>query len=58
MKSFCRFPSEQCQALDACSGAGAAFVYPAHTFAAYVFDGIVGESVGDWAACPICHELI
>jgi hypothetical protein len=28
------------------------------TFAAYVFDGIVGESVGDWAACQTCHGLI
>lgn len=43
---------------DFCSSPDVAFVYPARNFAAYVFDGIVGESVGDWAACPICHELI
>jgi hypothetical protein len=43
---------------DFCSSPDVAFVYPARTFAAYVFDGIVGESVGDWAACPTCHELI
>jgi hypothetical protein len=43
---------------DFCSNPDVAFVYPARTFAAYLFDGIVGESVGDWAACPICHGLI
>jgi hypothetical protein len=43
---------------DFCSSPDVAFVYPARTFAAYVFDGIVGESVGDWAACPNCHGLI
>jgi hypothetical protein len=43
---------------DFCSSPEVAFVYPARTFAAYVFDGIVGESVGNWAACPTCHELI
>jgi hypothetical protein len=43
---------------DFCSSPDVAFVYPARTFAAYVFDGIVGESVGDWAACPTCHGLI
>ena len=43
---------------DFCSSPDVAFVYPARTFAAYVFGGIVGESVGDWAACPTCHGLI
>lgn len=43
---------------DFCSSPDVAFVYPARTFAAYVFDGIVGESVGDWAACSTCHGLI
>jgi hypothetical protein len=43
---------------DFCSSPDVAFVYPARTFAAYLFDGIVGESVGNWAACPTCHELI
>lgn len=43
---------------DFCSSPDVAFVYPARNFAAYVFDGIVGESVGDWAACPTCHGLI
>ena len=27
-------------------------------FLAYVIAGIAGESVGDWAACRICHALI
>jgi hypothetical protein len=43
---------------DFCSNPNVTWVYPARTFAAYVFEGIVGESVGDWAACPICHGLI
>ena len=43
---------------DFCSSPNVAWVYPARTFAAYVFEGIVGESVGDWAACRICHGLI
>lgn len=43
---------------DFCSSPNVTWVYPARTFAAYVFEGIVGESVGDWAACPICHGLI
>lgn len=43
---------------DFCSSPNVTWVYPARTFAAYVFDGIVGESVGDWAACAICHGLI
>jgi hypothetical protein len=43
---------------DFCSSPNVTWVYPARTFAAYIFEGIVGESVGDWAACPICHSLI
>lgn len=43
---------------DFCSSPNVTWVYPARTFAAYVFEGIVGGSVGDWAACPICHGLI
>lgn len=43
---------------DFCSSPNVTWVYPARTFAAYVFEGIVGESVGDWAACSICHGLI
>jgi hypothetical protein len=43
---------------DFCSSPNVTCVYPARTFAAYVFEGIVGESVGDWAACPICRGLI
>lgn len=43
---------------DFCSSPNVTWVYPARTFAAYVFEGIVGESVGDWAACPICHGFI
>lgn len=43
---------------DFCSSPDVAFVYPARTFAACSFDGIVGESVGDWAACPTCRGLI
>jgi hypothetical protein len=25
---------------------------------AYAIAGVVGQSVGDWAACRTCHELI
>jgi hypothetical protein len=48
----------QCCICDFCSVPHVAWRYPAHTFAAYVVAGIVGESVGDWAACPTCHALI
>ena len=27
-------------------------------FHGYVAGGVVGESVGDWAACQECHQLI
>lgn len=43
---------------DFCSEPHVAWRYPACTFAAYVTAGIIGESVGDWAACPTCHQLI
>lgn len=43
---------------DFCSALDVAWRYPAHTFVAYVVAGVVGESVGDWAACPVCHGLI
>src|SRR5215210_1965108 len=43
---------------DFCSEPGVTWCYPAHNFLAYAVAGIVGESVGDWAACRICHGLI
>lgn len=43
---------------DFCSAPDVAWRYPARSFAAYIVAGIVGESVGDWAACPACHALI
>jgi hypothetical protein len=43
---------------DFCSEPSVVFRYPARSFVAYVEAGITGESVGDWAACPTCHELI
>ncbi len=43
---------------DFCSEPKVTWRYPARSFDAYIFAGIVGESVGDWAACPICHSLI
>lgn len=47
-----------CGICDFCSSPDVAWRYPARTFAAYIVAGIVGESVGDWAACPACHALI
>jgi hypothetical protein len=35
-----------------------AWRYPAQNFVAYAVEGVVGESVGDWAACCNCHRLI
>jgi hypothetical protein len=32
--------------------------YPAQNFVAYAVAGVVGQSVGDWAACTACHALI
>jgi hypothetical protein len=43
---------------DFCSEPSVIFRYPAQSFVAYVAAGIAGESVGDWAACAICHQLI
>lgn len=43
---------------DFCSAPNVAWRYPAHSFVAYVVAGVVGESVGDWAACRVCHALI
>ena len=43
---------------DFCSDPHVVWRYPAESFVAYAVAGIVGESVGDWAACRICHELI
>jgi hypothetical protein len=43
---------------DFCSEPSVVFRYPAQSFVAYVAAGIAGESVGDWATCAICHQLI
>ena len=43
---------------DFCSEPQVVWRYPAQSFLAYVIAGIAGESVGDWAACRICHALI
>jgi hypothetical protein len=43
---------------DFCSVPSVIFRYPAQSFVAYIAAGIAGESVGDWAACSICHGLI
>jgi len=43
---------------DFCSSPEVVWRYPAHNFIAYVIGDIAGQSVGDWAACPICHGLI
>ncbi|MCW5979600.1 MAG: hypothetical protein KIT09_16095 [Bryobacteraceae bacterium] len=43
---------------DFCSEPNVAWRYPAQSFLAYVIAGVFGESVGDWAACRTCHELI
>jgi hypothetical protein len=43
---------------DFCSGPRVAWRYPARSFVAYVVASIGGESVGDWAACDECHDLI
>jgi len=46
------------QICDFCSSPSVAWRYPAHTFIAYVINGIAGQSVGDWTACRVCHGLI
>ena len=43
---------------DFCSEPSVAWRYPAQSFVAYAVAGIVGQSVGDWAACSICHGMI
>jgi len=43
---------------DFCSEPHVAWRYPARTFVAYAVAGFVGQSIGDWAACSICHALI
>lgn len=46
------------QICDFCSDKSVAWRYPAQSFLAYVVAGVVGQSIGDWAACGICHGLI
>lgn len=43
---------------DFCSEPTVEWRYPTESFVAYSVGDIVGESVGDWAACAICHLLI
>ena len=43
---------------DFCSWPDAEWRHPARSFVGYVAVGVVGESVGDWAACKECHQLI
>ncbi len=43
---------------DFCSQPQVVWRYPAQNFLAYVIAGIAGQSVGDWAACSVCHALI
>jgi len=43
---------------DFCSAPDVTWQYPARSFVAYAVNGVVGQSVGDWAACRVCHELI
>jgi hypothetical protein len=43
---------------DFCSEPNVAWRYPAQNFIAYAGPSIVRRSVGDWAACSICHRLL
>lgn len=43
---------------DFCSEPNVVWRYPAQNFIAYATPGIVGQSVGDWAACVACHTFI
>ena len=43
---------------DFCSSASPIWRYPARTFIAYCVPNVAGESVGDWAACETCRQLI
>jgi hypothetical protein len=40
---------------DFCSVPDPAWRYPARSFVAYCAPNVAGESVGDWAACDLCH---
>ena len=43
---------------DFCSEPNPAWSYPADNFIGHAVGGIVAESIGAWAACEVCHELI
>ncbi len=43
---------------DFCSAPEPMWAYPAKDFIAYLVLPLVGESVGAWAACEECHQLI
>ncbi len=43
---------------DFCSSTPVTWSYPAKTHESFAMEGLRGESVGDWAACDICHEYI
>ena len=43
---------------DFCSAPEAEWRHPARSYIGYVAPCVVGESVGDWAACRECHQLI
>lgn len=43
---------------DFCSAPCPIWRYPARSFVAYRASNLAGESVGDWAACDSCHDLI
>jgi len=43
---------------DFCSMPGPIWRYPARSFIAYCAPDVAGDSVGDWAACGLCHVLI
>ena len=43
---------------DFCSAPRPSWRYPARSFIGYRASNLVGESVGDWAACDACHKLI
>ena len=43
---------------DFCSEPNVVWRYPAQNFVAYAVADVVGQSVGDWAACTVCHALI
>jgi len=48
----------ECLQCDFCSVPGPVWRYPARSFVAYCAPNVAGESVGDWAACDLCHVLI